>query len=238
MLTFRIRLAGVVAEMTVNFEDTRHFCRHYLTKDQPDFSFTVTMDEIHAEQESFHRTFPENPYFTENVAENQIAFRKTMQQMPHHHVLLFHGVTLEMDGRAYLFTAPSGTGKTTHAGFWLQKFGDRARIINGDKPLLLPVEGGILACGSPWQGSENYGCNCSVPLRAICALERGEVNEIRPVTIVELLPTLLQQAYYPPNREGKLLTLPMIEALKEIGLYRMRCNLDPEAAVVAYEAMK
>ena len=50
---------------------------------------------------------------------------------------------------------------------------------------------------------------------------------------------LLQQVYRPADAEAMKKTLVLIDRLAAVTpLYRLGCNMDPEAAQVAYRAMK
>ena len=67
-----------------------------------------------------------------------------------------------------LFTAKSGTGKSTHTRYWLEAFGNRAAIINDDKPFIRLDTPAPMICGAPWSGKHGLDTNLSVPLAGIC----------------------------------------------------------------------
>lgn len=92
---------------------------------------------------------------------------------------LMHGVAVAYDNRAYIFSAKSGTEKSTHALQWIKHLPE-ALIINGDKPIIATNTDGrpTMACGSPWGGKENYYTNTMVPLKSIVMMERAEENQI------------------------------------------------------------
>lgn len=149
--------------------------------------------------------------------------------------LLMHASVIRQGGRGYLMTAPSGTGKSTHARLWRERFGPRVTMVNDDKPLLGLGAGGVTVYGSPWDGKHRLSSNIALPLKALCLLRRGERNEIRPVTAREALPALLRQAYRP---EALARVLPLVTRLAEAApLYELRCNMEPEAAEVAWRGM-
>ena len=80
--------------------------------------------------------------------------------------------------------------------------------------------------------------NTAVPLRAVCILERGEQNRIVPITPSEAYPKLVQQIYRPLDGAAMAKTLTLIDRLSAAAaLWRMECNMDPEAARMAYAAM-
>jgi hypothetical protein len=150
----------------------------------------------------------------------------------------YNGSVVAVDGQAYLFTAKSGTGKSTHTRFWRETFGDRAVMVNDDKPFLRITEDGVLAYGSPWNGKHKLGNNICVPLKAICILERGEENQIQAISGQEASMMLFQQSNRPMDPRKMPIYMDLIDQLsKKTEFYRMQCNLDPNAAQVAFDAM-
>ena len=153
--------------------------------------------------------------------------------------ILFHGSAVAVDGIGYLFTAKSGTGKSTHTRLWRELFGERAVMVNDDKPLIKVSENGIIVYGTPWDGKHRLSTNISVPLKAVCVLERSEENRIERVTADSVYDMLVQQVYRPQNPQRLLKTLQLIDVLSENAeLYRLGCNMDISAAETAYNAMK
>ncbi len=151
---------------------------------------------------------------------------------------MLHSSAVEMDGRAYLFSAPSGTGKSTHTSLWLERFGQRARIINDDKPALCIKDGRVFAYGTPWSGKSDLNINVGVPVQGICILERSEENHICRCDESEALFALLDQTIRPPfpNAMSRLLEL-VDKVLSQTPVWRMGCNISPEAAQMAYDTM-
>ena len=158
--------------------------------------------------------------------------------MTEYNVLLFHASAIALDGTGYLFTAKSGTGKSTHARLWRETFGARAVMVNDDKPLLKFDGDSILICGTPWDGKHRLSANLSVPLNAVCLLSRGETNRIEPVSASEAFPFLLQQTYRPDTPEHTARTLSLVNRLSHSRVFRLFCNMDPDAARVSYEGMR
>jgi hypothetical protein len=111
-------------------------------------------------------------------------------------------------------------------------------MVNDDKPFLKIASDGILACGSPWSGKHGLDTNITVPLKAICILERGPENRIRPIAPEEALPMLLHQSHHPLDESKHHRLEAMVEDLaRRIPLWNMECSLDPKAAEVAFAAM-
>jgi len=93
--------------------------------------------------------------------------------------MVLHASALAYEERAYLFSAPCGTGKSTHARQWQEHFGsDKVQIINDDKPALRLTDGSFYVFGTPWSGKSEYSLNVQVPLQAICFLEQSAHNWI------------------------------------------------------------
>lgn len=152
--------------------------------------------------------------------------------------LLLHGSCVAVDGVGDLFTAKSGTGKSTHTRLWREVFGTRAVMVNDDKPLIRVTETGAIVYGTPWNGKHRLGENISVPLHAICVLERDTVNHIEPVEKKSIYPILLQQTHRPQDSAKMMKMLNLVDRLAaNVELYRLGCNMEPNAAKVAYEGM-
>ena len=159
--------------------------------------------------------------------------------MPDYGTFLFHGSCVAVDGQGYLFTAKSGTGKSTHTRLWREYLGDKAVMVNDDKPLLSVLESGVIVHGTPYNGKHKLGSNISVPLKAICILERAEENHIERITKAQAYAMLLQQVYRPQDSAQMAKTLQLIDkAAERTELYRLGCNMDISAAETAYNAMK
>lgn len=98
-----------------------------------------------------------------------------------HRRCLFHGAAFLWRGKAWIFTAPSGTGKTTQYVLWKMLYGDEIAILNGDKPVLEARADGIWVHPSPWVGKECMGRPESAPLGGVIYLAQGPENAIRPM---------------------------------------------------------
>ena len=243
MAEFRMKIAGRVAAVTSLFDSTRDYCRAYLTEEEPDFSAIVTRADLDFEQEALRREAIEEGMkirkFTDPFLDRAAIQRKFAEFLFDDGVLLFHGSAVAVDGQAYLFTAACGTGKSTHTRLWRQVFGERAVMVNDDKPFLRITEDGVLACGAPWSGKHGLDANITVPLAGICVLERGPENSIRPISPAEALPRLLHEACAPlDNRKAEHFRALVAELAEKTPLWRMECTKDPQAAEVAFGAMR
>ena len=144
--------------------------------------------------------------------------------------LLMHASAVEYQGKSIVFTAPSGTGKTTQAELWAQY--KEATILNGDTVFLKREDDGIHAWGSPWKGSSPYAENTSAPLRAIVVLEQAEENSIQKLEGLEVLEYVVPHVFFPSwdeRCEQAVLTF-LDQVLGETEVYLLKCRPD-EASV-------
>ncbi|MGN1457453.1 MAG: hypothetical protein ACI4XP_05815 [Acutalibacteraceae bacterium] len=239
---FNIAIAGQVIGVTALYDKTRTFCRDYLTDDEPNLNVAVTSADIAFEREkSDCEDIVEGNVptaYSDEYLETLAVYRKIAVGLLDNDILLFHGSVIAVDGKAYLFTAKSGTGKSTHTWLWKKLFGDRAIIVNDDKPLLRIDEHGVIAYGTPWDGKHHRSTNIAFPLKAICILTRSEENHIQRIDKKNALPMLCQQSYRPSDPIALRKTLALIDRLgNSVRLYRLWCNMEPEAAQVAYDGI-
>ena len=239
---FTARLGGRCFAVTHQHPGTRTFCEKYICGDAAELSVTLVSGDLDFERAKAIREdalegLPVREYSDEYL-EPLALLRKVAEELFAFDTILFHGSVIAVEGVAYLFTAKSGTGKSTHTRLWRQLLGEKARMVNDDKPFLKITQEGVLACGSPWMGKHRLGSNIQVPLKAICILERGESNEIHRIQPKEAVHMLLQQSSRPldPGKLPKYLDLMDLLSQK-VEFYRLRCNMDPEAAKTAFEAM-
>ena len=152
--------------------------------------------------------------------------------------LMLHASAVVMDGYAYLFSAPCGTGKSTHTDMWKRAFGDAVIMLNDDKPALKKEKGRWYAYGTPWSGKTAQNENMCIPLGGVCVLTRGEQNEIEPYLGAAAIFSLLDQTVRPQaaNARGRLLEL--LDDLISTGpIWKLRCTPTEEAALVSQAAM-
>jgi hypothetical protein len=239
---FTIRIADCNILVKALYPSTKEFCQDYLTDAPAELTVTISPDDIVYEREKSAREDETEGiairYFSDEYLETLAVYRKMAAELLDHHTLLFHGSAIAVDGKGYLFTAKSGTGKSTHTRLWREYFQERSIMINDDKPLLKITDSGVLVYGTPWDGKHRLSSNISVPLKAICVLERDTTNHIESISAREALPMLLQQSYRPKNPEKLMKTLSLVDRLREnVKLYRLGCTMDPTAAQVAYDGM-
>lgn len=151
-----------------------------------------------------------------------------------HNGVLLHASCIEKDGVAYLFSAKSGVGKSTHTHLWMKKFPD-VRMINDDKPAVRLIDGKYFACGTPFSGKNDESTNAVVPIKAIVFLERDTDNSISRILPQSAIPLFMAQTIRPSRADtmDKLLTV-LDGVLKNVPVYRLKCNISEEAVMTSY----
>lgn len=178
-------------------------------------------------------------HITADDAENMLTAEFFYKELLKFDGFMLHSSAVVVDGRAYLFSAPSGTGKSTHTSLWLKAFGERAYILNDDKPALRFFESGeVIAYGTPWSGKSDLNVNIGVPVQGICVLERAQDNFIIPISDGDAAFSILNQTIRPTEESAMMQLLDYVDRLvSSVPVWRMGCNISVEAAHTAYNAM-
>lgn len=229
---FIISLAGIRIRIENRYSFIERQCAGYFV-DGEDYAFSVSASEEELREEQ------QNGDFSAAYCESICLYRHICETLPEYQIFLMHSSVVEVDGNAYAFTAKSGVGKSTHTALWLKNI-PHARVLNGDKPLFrVEADGSVTAFGTPWNGKENWGENISAPLRAICFVERGQVNSIRHTTQEDAIGRLVHQLYLRGERESVNRQLMLMDALvRAVPFWVLSCTISDEAAKIAYDAMK
>ena len=178
------------------------------------------------------------PYLSVDDCEYICSGASFYTHLLEHNGIMLHSSCVVVDDKAYLFTAPSGTGKSTHTELWLKQFGNRAYILNDDKPALRFVDGIWYAYGTPWSGKYDISRNERVPVAGIAVLSRGAGNTIVPFTGFSAITAILDQMIRPAGEEYRVKILEILDRLMtDIPVWKLSCNMNPDAAMVAYRAM-
>ena len=212
-------------------------CKDYLVSspnsENTDFDVITSQNDIDYEREK-----NTDGDYSDGYLETLAVYRKIAEKMIELDTFLIHGSCIAIDGQGILFTAKSGVGKSTHAKNWCDLFSGRVLMVNDDKPLIHVGDNQVTIYGTPYNGKHKRGSDISVPLKAICVLERDEQNSIKSIKYKDAFPTLIQQTYRQDNKEAYAHTIKLIEKMsKQLNYYNLHCNMDFESARVAYEGI-
>lgn len=228
-----IKIAGLAIGIENRFLHLRYQAKDYLTDEEPIFTVSVSDEEIADERKNYGEDCPDA------YCESVIAYRKIAERLPEFDAFLFHGSVIEYRGLAYVITADSGVGKSTHTRLWMSEFGDEVSIINGDKPTLRIIDGVTYASGTPWRGKEGYGKNAMCAVGGFIFLSRAEKNSASAIEPQAALTRFMRQIYLPKKSSDSLIkTMKLADrVLRDTRLVSLECNMDPEAARVCRAAL-
>ena len=233
MYRFTIELAETVLAVDALFDSSQRLCRDYLTDKPADLIVSMTEDDLENE-----RAFAENKDATGKSLEWVALYRKICTELAHRDIVLIHGSCIAVDGQAYLFCAPSGTGKSTHTRFWREYLGKRAIMINDDKPLVRIHNDSAVIYGTPWNGKHHLGTNTSAPLKAISFINRGEINSIEKTASVDAFPKFMKYVFRPEDPKAMIHVLDTVARVADLSVFwTLKCNMSQEAAIVSFKAM-
>ncbi len=204
--------------------------RAYLSENQDekeDFCISVPDDVLKRKIELLPQLTADECYY---VYMGEAFYYKLLN----HNGVLLHASCIEKDGVAYLFSAKSGVGKSTHTHLWMKKFPD-VRMINDDKPAVRLIDGKYYACGTPFSGKNDESANAVVPIKAIVFLERDTDNSISRILPQSAISLFMAQTIRPSRADtmDKLLTV-LDGVLKNVPLYKLKCNISEEAVMTSY----
>lgn len=232
MKIIRCLIADLKVEVGVRFEKLENCLEKY----RYDFASTPDICII-PEEERLQSAFKNNPSISpeniEYIATGSMFYYKLLKFGG----FMLHSSTIEKDGKAYIFTANSGTGKSTHTSLW-QKYLADVTMINDDKPAIVLKDGTFYAVGTPWSGKNNESTNIAVPVGGLVLLKRGKVNTIRKAPPTETVPFLMQQTLASKKEENTLMQVDLLDKfLKSTPAYVLECDISEEAVKTSYEAL-
>ena len=231
---FKIEIAELVVEVKSKFEFCKRKCSDYIVSDDnlPDIIATASEDEISKEKSQLSLDA------SDGYCEDICLYRSIAEQLPSLDRAVFHGAAVEAGGKGYIFTAPSGTGKTTHIRLWLEFFSDKVKIINGDKPILKLDGNSVSICSTPWAGKEGMQRNTIAPVGAICIIRQAKVNRIKRISPSESFGEIVKQIYLPRNAVSRIKTLDIVDrVLKNVPIYLLECDISREAAELSFNTL-
>jgi len=222
------RIAGLLVQMD-SFGRTIAQAAPYLSQEtgQPDII-------IHSRWQELKQNYS---YLSDDDGEYIFSGANFYRQLLEHDGLMLHASAVVADGRAYLFTADSGTGKSTHTKLWLKRF-PGAYILNDDKPALRLEDGCWYAYGTPWSGKHDISANVRVPLGGVAVVVRDGENSIAPYRDKQIISDIYKQVNHPGDMHSRIRVLELLDQLLKLTpTWKLHCNMELEAAEIAHAAM-
>lgn len=236
------QLAGIGVAFDNRYKYMEAQCKDYLDESKKgELLIRVTKEEMEKEEKEFRRLYTNYPAEQPTpwgYLESICTYRNLAFALYAYDAYLMHACVVKVDENAYAFCARSGTGKTTHSRLWGQLLGDRMTYVNGDKPIIRFIDGVPYAFGTPWSGKEKLQNNICAPLKGIGIITRAKENHTVKINQDEAFFAMMHQILHPEEEEAAKVSLDLLNrTLRACNTYRIECNIEMEAAVVATNAM-
>ena len=221
------RFADVVFTISFNDDKIAVFFKDYLTEEQSETTISISDDEINSHLEVFHTT-------SRRTVEI-LCIHKAVSAylLKYKDGFLFHSSAIKVGEKAVIFTAKSGTGKSTQSRHWKNRFGDEVEYINDDKPFIRLVDGVFYVYGSPWNGKHRLGSNVKAPIACVCFLFRGEADRVETISSFEAIPLFFGQTLGFTEADDKLKVIGLLDKfLKSVKTYRIYCTDTDDSALI------
>ena len=221
-------IAGVAFQIEYKSKNTELLLKDYLCNIEPLHVVNLPSEE---EIEFECKMAKIDDY---NKLENVAILRKISTiLLKEHSTVLLHSSAVSYNGKAYLFTAPSGTGKSTHVNNLKTVLGSKLEYINDDKPFVKIEDGSVTVYGSPWCGKHNLGSNVNRQLNSIIFLTRANENYVKLIDGNEALKPLLRQCFMLDNKDDLTTLLALISKLvNSVSFYILGCTKELDSAFV------
>lgn len=230
-------IAGLKVNMVNPKGRTAKQAQPYLAADQNENQHIDIVIDV--DEKRVLKAMEEHPELVQDDWEYMITGSDFYTELLKYNGILLHSSCIVVDGMAYAFSADSGTGKSTHTQLWLKYFGDRAHMLNDDKPAIRLIDGKVYACGTPWSGKYDYSTPEIAELAGICFLERSEDNWIRKADTGKAVFNIFSQTVRKLNADRMDMLFDVLEQIfAKVPLYEFGCNISREAVLTSYNAMK
>ncbi len=228
----KINTAGLTVQLEPKYELLKTRVKDYICEDDKEADIVIELSEKFYEDRQ-----KENPHLSLAECEYIWTASYFYGMLTRFSGMMLHASCVEYEGNAYLFSAPSGTGKSTHTHLWL-KYLPGSRIINDDKPALRIIDSRVYAFGTPWSGKTDENVNVGVPVGGIAFLSRGE-NKIERVPGASVLKSFMDQTVRPVEKELMSALFDVTDCvLSTVPVYRFSCDISKEAVETAVREMK
>jgi hypothetical protein len=210
--------------------------RKYLLPENDDRKPDITVDVKVEEYE--RKRFRISDDINDDEFEYALAGESFYRRLLSFNGMMLHSSVVEYKGKAYLFSADSGVGKSTHTHLWTQYIPE-TRILNDDKPAIRFYDGEYKAYGTPFSGKHDESMNLGVPIGAIVFIERSKTNSIRKLSTAEILPLIYKQTTQPiaSPKHMEILFGFLDGLLRKVPVYKLSCDISLDAVRTSFEAL-
>lgn len=228
----KLKVADLIVEFEPRYDIMKSRVKQYIYTGEKEPDVTINLSEQY-----FLDRQKENPHLSLSEVEALYTSSYFYTEIVKFDGIMLHASCVQYENYAYLFSANSGTGKSTHTHLWLEKFPE-AEILNDDKPAIRYIDGKFYAFGTPWSGKFDESINTKTEIAGITFLSRGETNEIERVEGNTATIDFLNQTVRPTNKNYMLQFMDILDkVLSEVPVYRLKCNMSLEAVETSYNKM-
>lgn len=179
------------------------------------------------------KTWIQRNYGLNNALMMTYAFASAEKQ-----TMLMHASVIRHQGKGYLMTAPSGTGKSTHTRLWYDNI-PGCDLMNDDNPVVRIIDGEAIVYGSPWSGKTPCYRNIQAPVGGLVRIKQRPENSIRKYSAIEafsnLLPAISNMKW--DKRVYKGVCDGIAELIRLCGMYELGCLPDAAAAHLCHDTI-
>lgn len=151
------------------------------------------------------------------------------QYMVQKDAVVFHCSSILYNNYSIAFSAPSGTGKSTHTGLWVKEFPETV-ILNDDSPVIKLIDGVPVLFGTPWAGTSGVNTNSCAPLKSVVFLKQAKDNIIDKIPFTEAFPAFVKgtkKLVFPDSTEKSVDII--CKLIEKIPVYSLGCNISSGA---------
>ena len=230
----RYKIADIVCEIDTRCKETAHWYEPYLTDEPLDFPRTLTYTDSAAQH-----LVDVGKDLTLPLAENMLLTSKFNTTLLHFDGSYIHSSALKFKDKVYLFSGPSGVGKSTHTRRWCRLFPEETKILNDDKPSFRFIDDKCYIYGTPFAGGTDIQINEKGELGAIVFLEQADENRLVRLSPRQAIVELTTQT---PNKRNAAIAEKMLELhsrlISEYPVYKLYCADNDESVSVAMDITK
>lgn len=238
-----ISLAGFLIEVENASTALFAFCeKHLATQKDAELSIRLLPEmlvEEYAISKSAGRDVESmNEAFLQEL-ESLAFYRQICERLVEYDTFLFHASAICYQGKAYLFAAPSGTGKSTQRRLWQEYLGDEVVVIDDDKPLIRKKDGKFYACATPWNGKERLGNPMEAALDGIFFIKRSESPKATRIPGAEAIASVMDQVYLTKQESGQDIIFSLLDdMMKKVSMYTLEADMTQESVKVCLEQIQ
>ena len=232
MYYYKGEISGIPLSFAFRYSNTASYYEHWLCKCDP------AVDCITVQEEDV--SYWMNQWKVSDYAYSEFVYSCSYacDVLMKHSRIVMHGAAFRWNQQAYLFTAPSGTGKTTQLNHWRTLFENEVKVMNGDKPILEVHDNEVIVHPSPWKGKEGIGDDLlAAPLGGIIILQQDQNNMIERLSERDAAGRLFCRFYttFTSEEEVKTAGRMLEQILNNVPVYLLRNKGDSDSAFMTHE---